>query len=152
MTPDLAFQLASSAAIVGWLLVVGGVVAPPGGARRLLLLAGGRVVPLLLSIAYLVLLITYWKSAPGGNFGSLDGVAKLFASPGKLAGGWIHFLAFDLFLGRWMVDDVFHSKQSRWRLLPCLPLTFLHGPLGLLLHFALRSRKIHPPSPLAAAQ
>lgn len=144
MTPEQAFTQASIAAMLGWLLLVAAVLAPPGAARSRLLWAGGRLVPLLLSAAYLALLVLHWRSAPGGHFGSLAGVATLFASPGKLAGGWVHFLAFDLFIGRWMIDDVLARDASRWCLLPCLPLTFLYGPVGLLLHFGLRSSLAHP--------
>src|SRR5689334_20602433 len=120
MTPDQAFTQASIAAMLGWLLLVAGVLAPAGTTRSRLLWAGGRLLPLLLSAAYLALLVLHWRSAPGGHFGSLAGVATLFASPGKLAGGWVHFLAFDLFIGRWMIDDVLARGASRWCLLPCL--------------------------------
>ena len=139
MSPDRVFELASTAALVGWLLLIAGVLAPAGAARRTLLLWGGRVLPLALCLAYLALLIVHWRSAPGGGFGSLQGVITLFAAPGKLLGGWVHFLAFDLFVARWMVDDTLHTGRSRWCLLPSLPLTFLFGPAGLLLHFACRA-------------
>jgi hypothetical protein len=149
MTPEQTFTLASTAAMVGWMLLVGAVLAPPGTARTRLLWGGGRLVPLLLSAAYLALLVWHWRSAPGGHFGSLDGVATLFASRGKLVGGWVHFLAFDLFIGRWMIDDVLARRAPRWQLLPCLPLTFLYGPAGLLLYFVLRlSHRLPSPSPM----
>ena len=127
------------AAILAWALLAAGAFVSSPRPRRLLLLIGGRVVPLLLASGYVVLLIAYWKSAPDGNFGSLDGVARLFSSRGKLAGGWLHFLTFDLFVGRWVIDDVLQSERSRWFLLPALPLTFLYGPAGLLTYFALRA-------------
>jgi hypothetical protein len=62
----------------------------------------------------------------------------VFSSQGKLLGGWLHYLAFDLFVGRWMIDDALELKRSRWVVLPCLLFTFLCGPVGLLLYFALR--------------
>jgi hypothetical protein len=80
-----------------------------------------------------------WGSAPGGGFGTLDEVAALFRSPGNLLAGWLHYLAFDLFVGRWIVDDALSRAGPRWPVLPCLALTFLFGPVGLLLHFALRA-------------
>ena len=138
MKPELIFELASLAAILGWLLLAIGLLARPGASQRVLLLVGGRVTPILLCVVYLALLVTYWGSAPGGNFGSLEGVAKLFSSSGKLLGGWLHYLAFDLFVGRWMIDDTLSAKRSRWPLTLTLPLTFLFGPTGLLLHFAFR--------------
>lgn len=138
MKPELIFELASMAAILGWLLLTAGVSARPGGRRRVLLLVGGRATPVLLCTLYLALLVAYWGSAPGGNFGSLEGVAQLFSSRGKLLGGWLHYLAFDLFIGRWVIDDVLDSERSRWSLALTLPLTFLFGPVGLLLHFTIR--------------
>lgn len=137
MTPEIAFQLGSTAALVAWLLLVAGVIGPDGRSRRLLLFAGGRVIPVLLALGYLALLVAYWKSAPGGSFDSLDGVARLFSSRGKLAGGWLHFLTFDLLVGRWVIDEILSTRRPRWLLLPSLPLTFLYGPTGLLAHLAL---------------
>jgi hypothetical protein len=139
MTPDLVFQLASSAAVLAWLLLLVAIFLPPGASQRVLLLVGGRLAPGLLCAVYLGLLVSYWGSAPGGNFGSLEGVTRLFASQGKLLGGWVHFLAFDLFVGGWMIDDSLAARRSRWALLPCLVLTFFYGPAGLLLYLGLRS-------------
>lgn len=139
MTPDIVFEYASTLAMFGWVLLAAGVMCKPGVVRHRLLKLGGRMVPLLLCGIYLMLLIQHWGSAPGGNFGSFAGVTALFASPGKLIGGWVHFLAFDLWLGRWMVDEVQARQHSRWFLLPSLPLTFLFGPAGLLLLFALKA-------------
>jgi Domain of unknown function (DUF4281) len=138
MTPELVFQLASTVAIIAWLILATALVVQPGSTRRLLLLLGGRFAPALLCVTYLALLVTYWGSSPGGGFSSLEGVVRLFSSQGKLLGGWVHYLAFDLFVGRWMIDDTLAAKGSRWILLPCLATTFLYGPAGLLLYFAVR--------------
>ena len=146
MKPELIFELASLAAILGWLFLASGVLGRPGALRRALLLAGGRVIPLLLCAAYVVLLVAYWGSSAGGHFGSLDGVAQLFSSRGKLLGGWLHYLAFDLFIGRWIVDDTLRTFRSRRSLVFTLPLTFLFGPAGLLLHFAIRSLQSQAPA------
>ncbi|PKF61581.1 DUF4281 domain-containing protein [Psychromonas sp. psych-6C06] len=104
-----------------------------------LLLIGGRIVPIALSILYVVLLIIFWGSSPDGGFSSLESVAILFESEGNLATGWIHFLALDLLVGRWMIDDINRTNKAKWRLIPCLPLTFFYGPAGLLLHLLLNA-------------
>ena len=139
ITAHEAFQLGSTLALFGWLLLTIGVLCPANKIRNWFLFSGGRLLPITLSMLYLYLLFRFWGSAPDGDFASLDGVAILFASPGNLAGGWVHFLAFDLFIGRWMIDDVFESGLSTWRLILCLPLTFIIGPAGLVLHFSLRA-------------
>lgn len=136
MSPATAFSLANAVALLGWLLLLAGLWAT-GGRRSRLLRLGGRVVPLLLAAAYAAALGFYWGTAPGGGFGSLAQVAALFSAPGLLLAGWVHYLAFDLFVGRWIVDDTLARGMSRVAVLPCLVLTFLAGPVGLLLHFVL---------------
>ncbi|MEK8034736.1 ABA4-like family protein [Ideonella sp. DXS29W] len=138
MTPERVFEGASVASLCGWAGLLFGAACPMGAARRWLLAWGGRVVPLALAAGYLGMLVAHWGSAPGGHFGSLDGVATLFASRGKLAGGWMHFLAFDLFVGRWIIDDTVGRGAPRWPWLLSLPLCLLYGPAGLLVHFLTR--------------
>ncbi|MQB08049.1 DUF4281 domain-containing protein [Agrobacterium tumefaciens] len=55
-----------------------------------------------------------------------------------MATGWLHYLAFDLFVGSWIVTDGLERGVHRWLLFSCLALTFLFGPAGLLLNFAMR--------------
>jgi hypothetical protein len=138
MTPALGFEIASTFAIVAWVLLGLGVLAPPGRFRERALFVAGRVCPVVLCGVYVIVLVAFWGSAPGGNFGSLEGVGRLFAVPGKLLAGWVHFLALDLLLGHWMVTDRLGSSGSRWALLACLPLTFMFAPAGLLLYLAIR--------------
>ena len=56
-----------------------------------------------------------------------------------MLGAWTHFLAFDLLIGRWMVDDALGPGRSRLPLVLSLPVTFMFGPLGLLLYLGGRS-------------
>ena len=58
----------------------------------------GVVIPLLLSAGYLILIALHFRGAEGG-FGSLADVATLFQKQELLLAGWIHYLAFDLFIG-----------------------------------------------------
>jgi hypothetical protein len=97
----------------------------------------GLGVPGLLSALYVALLAIHAPEAEGG-FSSLAAVAALFAMPGVLLAGWVHYLAFDLFLGAWMARHAAAEGLPLWALLPALPVTFLAGPAGLLLFLALR--------------
>lgn len=138
MSANQIFDLSNLIAVVGWISLIAGAAPLPNQRIRFYALTlGGRVIPILLSAVYLWLVIQYWGSAPNGGYGSLEQVSVLFGSSGNLLTGWIHFLAFDLFIGRWIVDEVDRSNASRWRLLLCLPLTFLIGPAGLVAHFLL---------------
>ena len=73
-----------------------------------------------------------------GGFGSITEVQALFSSPGGLTIGWIHYLAFDLFVGIWIARDADAKNFSRFLQFPVLVLTFLAGPLGLLLWLIIR--------------
>lgn len=138
MSLETAFSLASTVALLGWLVLLAGLWAPVRW-RTALLWVAGRLVPLLLSAGYAALMALQWGRAPGGGFGSLAQVAALFSAPGLLLAGWVHYLAFDLFVGRWIVDETLAHRLSRLAALPCLVLTFLAGPVGLLLHVGVRS-------------
>ncbi|MFT4720908.1 MAG: hypothetical protein ACI9SB_002081 [Candidatus Azotimanducaceae bacterium] len=74
----------------------------------------------------------------GGSFTSLQAVMTLFTSPYAALAGWIHYLAFDLFLGVWQVRDAQRRRVNHFAVISCLILTFLAGPAGLLLYFIAR--------------
>jgi Domain of unknown function (DUF4281) len=135
---ETIFAVASLVAVTAWIGLAIAAAINFGRARTALLLVAGRVVPLGLCALYVILLAAHWGSAPGGGFSTLSAVLTLFAVPGKMLGGWVHFLAFDLFVGRWMVDDALSPARSRWPLWLGLPATFLYGPLGVLLYLAAR--------------
>jgi len=77
----------------------------------------------------------------GGSFTTIAGVRALFASDGGLTIGWIHYLAFDLFVGLWIAKDADHKGFSRWLQAPVLLLTVFVGPAGLLWWLAIRERR-----------
>ena len=56
-----------------------------------------------------------------------------------LVAGWVHYLAFDLFVGSWEVRDARESGVPHVFVVPALALTFLFGPAGLLLYFLTRT-------------
>ena len=136
LDPELAFRVGNSLALLGWLALA----ASPSSRRwtPAVWVATGRLLPLALGLAYAALLLGHWGS---GGYGSLAEVRKLFDRPGLLAAGWLHYLAFDLFVGTWIARESARRDMPHWALLPCLALTFLFGPAGLLA-FAL-STAIH---------
>jgi hypothetical protein len=89
-------------------------------------------------VAYVLLIIEGFGQA-GGGFGSIEEVRTLFANDAALAAGWLHYLAFDLFVGAWIVREGRRVGLPAILILPCLPLTFLFGPAGFLLFFLLRA-------------
>ena len=107
-------------------------------------------IPLGIAAVYLVLIARYMPGSSGG-FGSLVEVAQLFSQPGLLLAGWVHYLAFDLFIGAWEVRDAARHRVPHLLVIPCLIMTFLLGPIGLLAYVALRTWKAGTPVPEATA-
>ena len=96
-----------------------------------------RVLPLGYGVLYVALLAA--ASPPeGAGFGSIAEVRALFASDAALAAGWVHYLAFDLFVGAWIARDARALGLSHGATLPALVLTLVFGPFGLLLHLLRR--------------
>jgi len=132
MTPDTLFQIANPLAMAGWVALALSPLAP----RPALMLAGG-VIPLMLSVAYAGLVLAFWSGAEGG-FDTLANVQLLFTDPAIALAGWVHYLAFDLFVGAWATRVAREEGIPHLFLLPCLGLTFLFGPAGFLAFCALR--------------
>ena len=135
LPPDTVFSLSNSAALLGWVALA---LSPPSqrwtpGVWRFT----GRVLPLAFGLLYGALLVVHWRGQ--GGFGSLAEVRALFDVPGALAAGWVHYLAFDLFVGTWIAQRGAALGLPHWQLLPVLGLTFLFGPLGLLGFVLLRA-------------
>lgn len=133
MKAEQIFSIANLVAMAGWLLLI---ILPRWKWTRIIVL--GATLPLLFSIAYLVLIALFFWRAEGG-FGSLPDVMKLFSNEWIALAGWIHYLAFDMFVGAWEVKDAQSRGISHWLVIPCLALTFFLGPIGLLLYFVIRT-------------
>jgi predicted TIM-barrel fold metal-dependent hydrolase len=84
---------------------------------------GGAHIPeddycLLLAAVYTVLVPLHWGESPGG-FSTLTAVSQLFSNPWMLLAGWIHYLAFDLFIGAWEVRDSAQHGIPHLLVIPC---------------------------------
>ena len=132
MKAEQIFSIANLLAMVSWILII---ILPRWRFTAKIVLNGA--IPLLLSAAYLVLIVLFFGKAEGG-FDSLANVMKLFTNEWAVLAGWIHYLAFDLFVGSWEVKDAQANGISHWFVIPCLILTFLLGPIGFLLYSILR--------------
>jgi hypothetical protein len=141
--PATAFSLGGLLAMIGWAGLLLALFVKP--ARAYVWPAATIVIPALLAVAYILLIQEGMRAADGGGFGSIAEVRALFANDSALAAGWLHYLAFDLFVGSWIAREGPDSRVPALLLIPCLALTFLFGPAGLLLFLVLRfafSRRI----------
>ncbi len=137
MSIATVFSIANKGIIVFWLLLI---LAPRW--RWTTLLVQSVLVPVVLGLVYTWLICTVFFGGAlpeGGNFTTLVGVMLFFSSPIAATAAWIHFLVFDLFLGAWQVRDAQARGIPHLAIVPCLILTLLAGPAGLLLYLALRT-------------
>ena len=132
MSPDFIFKVANMIAMVAWLILI---IAP--FYRYTKYLVQWAIIPVLLSILYAYLIATNMGGADGG-FSSLEEVGKLFENPYLLLAGWVHYLAFDLWVGSWEVGDARKHRIPHILIIPCLVFTFFLGPVGLLMYLLLR--------------
>ena len=133
MTADTLFSLANPLALAGWVLLMLSPLFPTVADR-----IAGYAIPVVLSVGYAAVVLVHWAGAPGG-YGTLPNVMALFTSPWIALAGWAHYLAFDLFVGAWQVRQGRATGIPHLLVIPCLILTFLVGPVGLLVFLALRA-------------
>lgn len=133
MNWESMFQLANLLAIAGWAILILG----PRNHRAVQLIPG-RLVPALLSAGYFVLVAVYFAGAEGG-YSSLAAVGTLLAGEPVRLAGWVHYLAFDLFVGAWIARRADEAGISRIIQAPILAATFLFGPIGLLVFLLLET-------------
>ena len=136
------FKLTSYTAFIGWLVLFALPLWPSDLAVSGLQVVVAIVVALL-SVAYVYLVFLGKKHDEvghkvRGSFWSLKGIVNLFKTPRVVLAGWVHYLAFDLMVGVFIVSNAAHYNIAHWMLLPCLFLTLMFGPAGLLLYFVLR--------------
>lgn len=132
MSPETVFKICNSLALVGWLLLD---FAPRWRWTGRLVLS--NALPLLLACVYVTLIAATFGKAEGG-FSTLADVMKLFRNDWVALTGWVHYLVFDLFVGGWIVLDAQARGIKHLLIVPCLILTFLLGPAGLLVYYLVK--------------
>lgn len=134
MSDSLLFQIVTFGVIPFWLLLA---FLPNAGITRILV--HSVVPPVILGITYVWLYQTAAGSGTTGDVTSLDGLMQFLTDRRAVLAGWIHYLVFDLFIGAWMARDA--RRRGMWYpvVVPCLFLTFLMGPGGLVLYLMIRA-------------
>ncbi|SMG42053.1 protein of unknown function [Marivirga sericea] len=128
MTAKLLFPFANYLAMLGWILLI---FVPKWKLTKYI---SGFAIMLMIAVLYVYLMISSWGVTDGG-FGSLEEVRRLFENDKSLLAGWVHYLAFDLFLGTWIVHHAQKHSIHHLLIIPALILTFMAGPAGVLLYW-----------------
>ena len=144
MTSQTLFAIANPLALIGWIALAFAPLAP-----RAVDLLVGWFLPAVLSLGYAVVMLVHFADAPGG-FQSLADVQALFTDADVALAGWLHYLAFDLFIGAWMLRDARVQGFAHWHVLPILPFVFAFGPAGFLAYVGLKLLRRGIPAPEGA--
>jgi hypothetical protein len=116
-----------------WALMI---LAPRWSWTRRIVASPLIVVPPVLVYALLVL-PRLAELLPAVAQPTLAGVQALLGTAGGAAAGWAHFIAFDLFVGRWIYLDSQRRGVHPLVMVPLLILTILLAPLGLFAYLLL---------------
>ncbi len=136
MSTSEVFSVVNLIALPMWALMI---ILPKWKGTRFLI--DFKIIPIVLSIVYAVYIITSMLSGPPMDFGSLESVMHLFTFENAVLAGWVHYLAFDLLVGMWMLDENRTLKIHPIVMAPCLLGTFMMGPIGFILFISIRAFK-----------
>ena len=136
MTPTEVFSIANMIAIPMWVLML---FFSKWKVTRFLI--DFKVIPLALAFMYAIYIFQAIQISGMMDFGSLTSVITLFTEENAVLAGWIHYLAFDLLVGMWMLDQNKELRINQLLMAPCLFLTFMLGPIGFLLFMIIKTIK-----------
>lgn len=130
MTAETTFLVFTNAVVPAWILLV---VAPRWIWTQRLVHAFW--MPAIIAGAYAIAIAKGIGSGPeGANLSTLSGLMLAFSNPWSALAGWLHYLAFDLFVGAWEVRDAQRRNLPHAWVCICLFFTLMFGPLGLGLY------------------
>lgn len=135
-TLSTLFTLQNRIVMIGWILLFALPLWPQGQ-----WVVSGLIIAACCHYVYVLALGKRFddpQQRPGGSFFSLKGVVRLFEHPRSTLAGWTHFVAFDLFVGLFIVTDGAANGIPHWMLIIPLIATLMLGPSGLLLYLLLR--------------
>lgn len=129
------FSLGNSCILIGWILLI----FLPNWKYTQASILNGLIV--LYSVVYAYLILKDIGDFRADSFSTLANVKALFQNDNAVAAGWFHYLAFDLFVGAYIVRKSISLGISRWLYTLALPFTFMFGPMGYLIFFIIKSVK-----------
>lgn len=131
---EILFKIFNSLAMLGWILLIISWWWEP-----LRKITFSFTISFILAAAYLILMAMGVFETGEGDFSSLKGVMLLFGKEEAVLVGWLHYLAFDLFVGTWILSDAKKRNFKIGYLIPVLFFTFMLGPVGLLIYLIARN-------------
>ena len=138
---ETIFSIANGWPLPFWLLLAFG----PRSETTARIIFYGGVAMLAATYALLFPLVLTGLIDAGGpalpavsEMAQLSGIMAFFDSKAGAVGGWIHYLAFDLFVGLWIARNADRHGYQRFIQGVLLFFTLMLGPVGLFLYLLLR--------------
>ncbi len=130
-----AFELSNLVVLPFWALMI---LAPGWGVTRRVISSPWIAAPP--AVIYLVVLVPVATMVLPEVANPVQArIASLLGTPTGTTLAWAHFVAFDLFVGRWVYLDARSRGYSPWWVSPLLVVVLLLGPVGLLVYLAARA-------------
>jgi len=136
MNPEEVFSIVNLIAMPMWILMI---FLPKW--KITMYLVDYKVIPIILSLIYAVYIFISLREGGGMDFGSLASVMELFTAEDAVLAGWVHYLAFDLLVGMWILDKSKKMEIHHLLIIPCLLGAFMLGPIGFLLFIIISTIK-----------
>ena len=128
MSSALLFNIANAYILPFWTAMI---LLPNWNITRKVIGSYFFVVPLILLYLYYLFVTVDPEAAAALANPQLADIAKFFSEEGAAGAGWVHFLAMDLFVGRWIY---WQGQDKKIWTVHSLILCLFFGPVGLLSH------------------
>lgn len=130
MTYDIIFNIYNSGILIFWLFLL---VFPKSKLTQKM--TEFPWIPLVIAFGYIFFLVTS-DSIFSVDFSSLSGLTEMFqnSNPRGVAAGWLHYLAFDFWVGCWILRDSQKKGVKHAFIIFPMLFTFMLGPVGVIIY------------------
>ena len=130
MLYETIFNIFNSGILLFWILLL--VLPKKGFTQKVISFPW---VPLAFAVGYAYFL-SFTTGILSADFSSLSSLTEMFqnSNPRGVAAGWLHYLAFDFWVGCWMLKNSQEKGVKHlWMIMPLI-FTFMLGPVGIILY------------------
>ena len=130
MTYEIIFNIYNTGILIFWLFLL---VFPKSKLTQKM--TDFPWIPLVIAFGYIYFLGTS-DSIFSVDFSSLSGLTEMFqnSNPRGVAAGWLHYLAFDFWVGCWILRDSQKKGVKHAFIIFPMLCTFMLGPVGIIIY------------------
>ena len=130
MTYEIIFNIYNTGILIFWLFLL---VFPKSKVTQKM--TDFPWIPLVIAFGYIYFLGTS-DSIFSVDFSSLSALTEMFqnSNPRGVAAGWLHYLAFDFWVGCWILRDSQKKGVKHAFIIFPMFFTFMLGPVGIIVY------------------